>query len=407
MLDVVEPTDAILPMPAPVTLEDAVRIAIEFADDVDREGRFPAEAMAALKDAKLLGSMVPVELGGGGATLRDVARHCQRLAHACSSTAMIYAMHQIQVACVLNHALHQPWQRSFAQRIAEDQLLLASITSEVGVGGDMRTSLCSVETENGVAKVRKDATTVSYGAQADVFMVTARAHAQAVGSDQVLFAVMREDATMQARGGWDALGMRGTSTTAFLFEGTGNADQVIATPFSDVSSDTMVPVSHMLWGAVWTGIAAEALTRARACIRSQAQQRPGAMLPGAPRLVHATGMLELMQARLKDLIGAYDQCFSFGSERFVLTPAAAGFPVGLKRATELNTLKTDVSVMCHEVVMEAMRIIGMPGYKNGTQYSVGRQLRDILSAQLMISNDRIAANTGTLLLAQRYDFAEL
>jgi acyl-CoA dehydrogenase len=48
-----------------------------------------------------------------------------------------------------------------------------------------------------------------------------------------------------------------------------------------------------------------------------------------------------------------------------------------------------------------MRICGMAGYKNGGEFSVGRHLRDILSAQLMISNDRIAATTGTLLLAQR------
>ena len=45
-----------------------------------------------------LGAMVPRDLGGHAATLAEVASHCQALARGCSSTAMIYAMHQIQVA---------------------------------------------------------------------------------------------------------------------------------------------------------------------------------------------------------------------------------------------------------------------------------------------------------------------
>jgi acyl-CoA dehydrogenase len=47
-------------------------------------------------------------------------------------------------------------------------------------------------------------------------------------------------------------------------------------------------------------------------------------------------------------------------------------------------------------------ICGMAGYKNDTEFSVGRHLRDLLSAPLMISNDRIELNTANLLLAQRH-----
>jgi len=58
-------------------------------------------------------------------------------------------------------------------------------------------------------------------------------------------------------------------------------------------------------------------------------------------------------------------------------------------------------------VQQALLVCGMAGYRNDTEYSVGRHLRDILSAQLMISNDRIAATTGTLLLAQRGELGTL
>ncbi len=41
---------------------------------------------------------------------------------------------------------------------------------------------------------------------------------------------------------------------------------------------------------------------------------------------------------------------------------------------------------------------GIVGYKNDTPYSVGRHLRDALSARLMVANERIHATDASLLL---------
>ena len=70
-------------------------------------------------------------------------------------------------------------------------------------------------------------------------------------------------------------------------------------------------------------------------------------------------------------------------------------------ASDMNTLKTSISTTALQVVQQVLMICGMAGYKNGTPYSVGRHLRDLHSAPLMINNDRIAQNTASLLLAQR------
>ena len=66
----------------------------------------------------------------------------------------------------------------------------------------------------------------------------------------------------------------------------------------------------------------------------------------------------------------------------------------------MNNLKVTGSEMAVEIVQLALLICGITGYKNDTPYSVGRHLRDALSAALMISNDRILANTSNLLLVQ-------
>ena len=67
----------------------------------------------------------------------------------------------------------------------------------------------------------------------------------------------------------------------------------------------------------------------------------------------------------------------------------------------LNNVKTTVSGQAVDIVQRALSVVGIAGYKNGTPFSLGRQLRDVLSAPLMISNDRILSNTANLLLVQK------
>jgi len=67
-------------------------------------------------------------------------------------------------------------------------------------------------------------------------------------------------------------------------------------------------------------------------------------------------------------------------------------------AIAMNALKLQASEKAVGIVQQALTITGIQGFKNDTPYSVGRELRDILSAPLMIANDRVLANTSTMLL---------
>ena len=73
----------------------------------------------------------------------------------------------------------------------------------------------------------------------------------------------------------------------------------------------------------------------------------------------------------------------------------------------MNNIKIASSQTIRDIINKAMLICGIMGYKNGTPYSLGRHLRDAHSAQLMISNDRILANSSTMLLVQKPDFSLL
>ena len=135
--------------------ESVAKIAAENAEAVDREARFPAEAFAAARTQRLLGVLIPAEFGGEGASVADVADLCYMLGRACSSTGMIFAMHQIMVAILVRHAHGSAWHRRLLRELLSDQLLIASSTTEGQTGGDLRSSVCAVERDGERIALRK------------------------------------------------------------------------------------------------------------------------------------------------------------------------------------------------------------------------------------------------------------
>lgn len=374
------------------------RIAAAHADAVDREARFPVEAIDALRRERLLSALVPVGFGGAGLTLADTASVCETLAHGCSSAAMIYAMHQSQVACVVAHCRDSPWQHVFLERLAGEQLLLASATSEDTTGGSLRTSTCAVQRDGERFRIEKASPTISYGAHADGILVTARRADDAPASDQVLIVALADQIVLEPQGVWDALGMRGTCSSGFRLSACGDAAQILPVPFGAIANRTMQPVSHTLWAAVWTGIAAAVVRRATAHYRAQSLARPNAGSPAGTRLVRAVQLLQMMKARVAT---ALDGAQSAHATDYDTDGAELSLSAQMSFTADMNTLKTGVSSIALEVAHEGMMICGISGYRNDGCYSIGRHLRDLYSAPLMINNDRVAQNTASLLLAQR------
>jgi acyl-CoA dehydrogenase len=371
-------------------LSHVVAVARAQAESVDIEGRFPSESIAAMRETGLLGALVPVALGGPGLSVTHVARACYAIGQACASSAMVLAMHHIQLACLVDHAGDSAWHQNYLSRVAQEGLLLASVTSEAGVGGSMRTSLCALQLDAAPGRftLEKRATAISYGAYADALLVTARSLPDADASDQVLVVVPSAGAELERTGGWNAMGMRGTCSEAFHLRSAGAMSQVLPVPFAQIAAETMVPVSHLLWASLWAGIAADAVARARSFLRRSMRKTPGgALAPGASRLVGAVEKLQMVEARINAALAHH-------SAR--TTPPDQSFAA----AAALNMLKTGASEICLEVVQEALLVCGFAGYSNAGPFSLSRHLRDLNSARLMINNDRIRENTARLLLLQ-------
>ena len=368
-------------------------VAAAHADDVDRAGRFPAESIDALRAAGALSAPVPEALGGGGISLGAIAACCRELGRACGASAMVFAMHHIQLLTIVRHLDRGSWFESYLRRQVAEGRLIASVTSEVGTGGDMARSIAAVTpAENGLMSFEKQAPTVSYGAYADDLLTTLRRAPESEPGDQVAALTHSEQHSLEPTGTWDVLGMRGTCSPGSIVRAQFPAEQVLGTPFARVAAESMVPISHILWSHLWLGIAEDAFDRSRAFVKAAAKRTPGVTPPSAQRLSRLSGEVALLRGLVTSGLRDFEACADAPARDQLSTMS-----MGLR----FNNLKIAASEQTRDVCFGALDVCGIMGFKNDTPFSVGRHLRDALSAPLMIANERIhQTNAGLLLIAK-------
>ncbi|WEG09179.1 acyl-CoA/acyl-ACP dehydrogenase [Microbacterium horticulturae] len=359
------------------------------ADDVDATGRFPTESVDAFRQVGFLRALISVEEGGLGATLDELSDVLIELGRWCASSAMILALHSIQVACLVRHGETEAL-AAFRRRVAAQNLLLASAAAEAEVRGDVRSSVCAVRADGESFTLHKLVPVISYGSYADAVFATARRTPDSAPSDQVLVICEKDEFALTQTSDWDALGFRGTCSPGFVLDARGPLNHVFPTPFGDLSSETMLPVTHILWASLWLGMAKEADARSRRFAQQAARRSPGSLPPSALRLSEmALGVQQLDDL----LLGA--------RARLATADADPDYGASIAYATSMNSLKVAASGLLQEIVQKAFLICGMAGYANHSPFSLGRILRDAVGAQLMINNDRINVNNAELLLVQR------
>ena len=359
-------------------------VAAAEADDVDQKARFPKAAIDAARERKILGAQIPVAQGGFGASIFDVAEMCCALGRACASTAMIFAMHQTKVACLVRHGSGSRFHEALMRRVASEQLLLASSTTEGQNGGNVRSSAAAIERGDAQISLVRSATVISYGVEADGIVTIARRAGDAASSDQVLLAVTRDHYTLERIQGWETLGMRGTCSAGFELKINGPAEMIFPEAYEKIHAQTMTPVAHLCWSSAWAGVAAAAVERAQRFVRKAARGAGGQMPPGAAHFTAAKMSLAKLRAMIATNLDSY--AAREYDERALTS---------LDFQSSINLLKVEASELAVQTAMSAMRACGLAGYRNDGEFSVGRHLRDVLSSPLMINNERILGNIAT------------
>ena len=358
-----------------------------------RRGRsrcaLPPKAIDAAREQKLLGVMIPVEFGGEGASIFDVTDICYTLGRACASTAMIFAMHQTKVACLVRHGRGSPWHGSAdAPRRAPNSCCSPPRPPKARTAATSAPAPPPSTSHGARISLMRDATVISYGAQADGIVTIARRATDAAASDQVLVAFTKDDYTLER-----TLGLGNARHARHLQRRLRAEGERLGRPdlpgaYDKIHAQTMTPVAHLCWSSAWAGIAAAAVD-ARAGVHPQGGpqlRRPDAAGRGA---FHRAPEMSLTQTARADRIGKARHA-SGRAEHDERALELARFPD--RRST---CSRCEASELAVATVMSAMRACGLSGYRNDGEFSVGRHLRDVLSSPMMINNDRILANVAT------------
>ncbi|MCZ4076915.1 acyl-CoA/acyl-ACP dehydrogenase [Rhodococcus sp. H36-A4] len=360
-----------------------------FADEVDRDARFPTESMEAIRRAGLLEAGIPVHFGGGGLSLTQLAHIARALGAECASSAMIFVMHQSQVLSIVRHGKSDAME-SLLRRLVVERPLVASATTEINIGGDVRTSGCAVEYDGDRIRLSKTAPVISYGEYAQFVLATARRSVNSPPSDQVLVVCEKPDVVLERTGDWDTLGFRGTCSPGFQLEATATTSSILGDSYGDISAQTMLPAAHVLWSAAWLGIADAAVAKARKSVRKAASRTPGVTPPSALRLAE----LYVVHEQLVDAV--------FGAAaKYEAIADSPGDLSAIGFAVRINNLKVTASSLVIDIVGKALQICGISGYRQDSDMSIGRHLRDAHGSAIMVSNERILGHNSQLALVYK------
>ena len=238
--------------------------------------------------------------------------------------------------------------------------------------------------------LEKNAPVISYADFADYICATARRGPESAPNDQVLVVCPAGDTTLEMTKPWDVLGFRGTCSPGYILKTRTASHHVVPVDYSTISDATMLPVSHTLWASVWLGIADAAVHKARKSTRDAVRKSGGNTIPQSAKLADLIVAHQQLESIVIREVNRYDTFLS-STEREV----TVGFTIAM------NNLKLASSTAVSDIVIKALALIGINGYREDHPLSMGRLLRDSFAPQLMVSNDRIRANNAQLVLMHR------
>ncbi|MGC5346986.1 acyl-CoA dehydrogenase family protein [Streptomyces sp. DT171] len=381
------PTAAVQDPTVAELARQVAEVAGEHAERADNEAEFPAEALAEMRRTKLLGLLVPRAHGGLGGTTADMVEASYLLGRTDMSVAMIFAMHCQQVATLVRHGSKLLNQRLLPE-IAAGQRYLASVTTDAGNGGQLLGSSDALEANAGELIVDRFAPVVTGGENADGYLITMRAADAASAVETSLVYADRVQLDLETAGDWQSLGMRASHSVPLRLKGRVPAYHTIGEDggFRSVAVATFAPMAHLGWSASWLGTAAGALSRVLHLLRSPASR-------ARTDLTSALLLTRLSRARQR-----LDQVHAL----LTRTLATVTREPDLSRPSiqlQLNALKISAAEECYRAVDELVDAVGMRhGYLRDSPTRLERALRDLRSAALNYSNDRLHLADGNLVL---------
>ncbi len=328
---------------------DIGAIAAEHAFDHDRDATFVGEAYAAMRATGYLSLAVPTELGGLGATMRQVCYAQAELARHDGATALAAAMHlYLTLTQGYRHRMGAPDAAGVLRRVAEEGIVIAT-----SGGSDwLWPTTTAVTDEDGNLHVSGRKAFCSQSPEATAVATCAVLGEPGDGAEVAHFSVPLSAPGVSIVETWDTLGMRGTASHDLVLDDViVPADKIAGRrPYGEFGAPLLAALAHFapVGGATYFGIAAGA--RDVAVAAAEGGARGPRSLSDLPRVHRQVG---LMDAKLRGawwgLLGALDEM----GDDYTANPATVSTAMIAKRQAVTDAI---------EAVDLAMDVLGGRAY---------------------------------------------
>ena len=198
--------------------ELAQGIVQPLAAEVDREHRFPDEAIQAAADAGLMGVLIPREYGGAGLDALAFAICIEELAQACASTSVIVDVHtSVGSEPILLFGTEEQ-KRRWLPRLAAGELLGAFALTEPASGSDAASLKTSARRRGDGYVLNGTKVFITNIGRAGLYIVFARTGTQERGAGVTAFLVPADALGVKVGQVFTKMGLNGSPTGELVLE---------------------------------------------------------------------------------------------------------------------------------------------------------------------------------------------
>lgn len=334
-----------------VQLEQLCKRFAERAQVHDQECSFVHENYEDLKQFRFFSLAIPTEYGGGGLDYRGLCQVVSRLAEACGSTALAYAMHSHPLALnVFKARKGDERAQATLRKLAANELIIAG----TGANDWLASNGTAVAVDGGLI-VNAHKRFVSGGPGAQV-LVSSVNYQSKDGQEVLHFSLPFSTEGIHIQDNWKTLGMRGTGSHDVILENVFLPETaIVARRPAGVWHpiwDTVLPIAMPLICSAYYGMAQAAVRLALRCAA------------GKPALASLVGAMnnQITSAQL-----ALDDMMARQLEY--------GFTPDQNNTDALLCRKTLVNQGVRGAVEQAATLVGGSGFFQG--HEMERIIRDV------------------------------
>jgi butyryl-CoA dehydrogenase len=329
------------------------------AQECDRSGSFPLEAIRCLGEAGLPGLIVSEEEGGAGQGRACLASVVQEIAKACPSTALIYTSHVV-AAKAIELGGSEYLKRKWLPAMLRCQSLGAFAVHEPGSGSNAGAITTRAIRAGDFYVVNGSKFFITSGGEADVYLVLVRTDPEKGPQGMSTLLIEKSSPGLSFGQPEDKMGLRSTSSREMSFsECRVPVENLIG---SEGEGLQVIGKSVVGWG--FYGAAAISVGIAQAAVEASVRHARERTIAGQPIGIH-----QAVQFMISDMIlscesaEAYLNACAAQTDSNPATAALNGFKA-----------KLHASEMAVEVADRAIQVLGGHGYCR--DYVVERLFRD-------------------------------